>query len=635
MSSLRCASIAAAVLWCGACSNGVCKPETDQGFCVRLGRDCGSVTAFDNCNALRTVPSCGECTLPQTCGGGGTQNVCGPLGAAVDAGTEVSVPVSVSLLTACGGSDPMQGVAFLRYRLVNAVRCDTTSSTCLNAVGSWCQTDADCGFGTQLQQQVVASPAGTVTFVQLATGETLQVVVAGFTKNPSDAQAQIVSFGHSGDFTLSPASPGPKQVSVRLRRVEAFSPVCDDAGNRVQLSTPRAAHTATVLSDGRVLVAGGFDTVGVSAGNLKNPSYWNYKETVEIFDPQTNALVSAPSMARLGVSTPRAFHAAVKLASGQVLVTGGEYSGATHAMATRTEPLLFDPASDGTWGPMPGTVKRSRHSATLEQSGVCFLFGGLVWGDTSQPANTPIYSNYFEWFDPANAIHQEDQASWGQANTAVGAAATPVYAGKYVLVAGGSIEDGAANAGKMNQATGIRFYNFVNGKMTQYGSAASGPAPRGYVAVGGAGSRYLVIGGFTDLDAANYWNLFPTTPSAITDVVNLKTVTTVAGPPLDTPRGHICAVALADGRVLVTGGRGGQAAVGAVGNVGIFTDDGNTDPHLAFTYAPAAPLTDARFFHSCTLLADGSVLVAGGVQESGASFTTLSSMEIFVPAPVD
>jgi hypothetical protein len=56
---------------------GVCAPESDASFCARLSKNCGAVTAPDNCGVTRTVGNCGLCTSPQTCGGAGTTNVCG------------------------------------------------------------------------------------------------------------------------------------------------------------------------------------------------------------------------------------------------------------------------------------------------------------------------------------------------------------------------------------------------------------------------------------------------------------------------------------------------------------------------------------------------------------------------------
>lgn len=54
-----------------------CSAETNSAFCIRLNKNCGSVTGTDNCGITRTVASCGNCSSPLTCGGGGTVNVCG------------------------------------------------------------------------------------------------------------------------------------------------------------------------------------------------------------------------------------------------------------------------------------------------------------------------------------------------------------------------------------------------------------------------------------------------------------------------------------------------------------------------------------------------------------------------------
>lgn len=65
------------------CTNGVCTcvPETDSQFCSRLGKNCGSVTAVNNCGILKTV-NCGSCSgicqngvccTPATCASLGKQ----------------------------------------------------------------------------------------------------------------------------------------------------------------------------------------------------------------------------------------------------------------------------------------------------------------------------------------------------------------------------------------------------------------------------------------------------------------------------------------------------------------------------------------------------------------------------------
>ena len=55
---------------------GQCIPEPDQQFCRRQGKDCGLLAGDNNCGQPNTA-NCGECTTPETCGGGGRPNVCG------------------------------------------------------------------------------------------------------------------------------------------------------------------------------------------------------------------------------------------------------------------------------------------------------------------------------------------------------------------------------------------------------------------------------------------------------------------------------------------------------------------------------------------------------------------------------
>jgi hypothetical protein len=97
---------ARSVASCGACTApqtctanacAACVPETNPAFCSRLGKNCGSVTANDNCGAPRTVNPCGTCAGTDVCG---TTNMCAPSGCNLapfggpgDGGTPYAAPV--------------------------------------------------------------------------------------------------------------------------------------------------------------------------------------------------------------------------------------------------------------------------------------------------------------------------------------------------------------------------------------------------------------------------------------------------------------------------------------------------------------------------------------------------------------
>src|SRR5437868_6736626 len=89
--------------------------------------------------------------------------------------------------------------------------------------------------------------------------------------------------------------------------------------------------------------------------------------------------------------------------------------------------------------------------------------------------------------------------------------------------------------------------------------------------------------------------------------------------PLAVPRTGHAATGLADGRVLITGGRDSVGTIVATAEV---VDPANQ------TSTAIGMLNTARIDHTATLLADGRVLIAGGTGASGA----LASAEIFDPA---
>ncbi len=164
------------------------------------------------------------------------------------------------------------------------------------------------------------------------------------------------------------------------------------------MALPRLLHTATLLDDGGVLVAGGFNTTAelydastgtwASTGNTLTThrshtatklqdgrvllaggqSSWS-EPGAELYDPSTGTWTEAGRMG--GV---RFDHTATLLKDGRVLVTGGgdsEYGGGALATAE-----LYEPAT-GTWVPAGNmAVARRYHTATLLRDGRVLVTGG-------------------------------------------------------------------------------------------------------------------------------------------------------------------------------------------------------------------------------------------------------------------
>ena len=103
-------------------------------------------------------------------------------------------------------------------------------------------------------------------------------------------------------------------------------------------------HTATLLPNGKVLVAGGYNGSGLVFASA------------ELYDPASGTWTATGDLL-----TVRGLHTATLLPNGQVLVTGGfDGSGVSSTSAE-----LYDPAS-GTWMATCSLVtSRGRHTATL------------------------------------------------------------------------------------------------------------------------------------------------------------------------------------------------------------------------------------------------------------------------------
>lgn len=132
-----------------------------------------------------------------------------------------------------------------------------------------------------------------------------------------------------------------------------------------------------------------------------------------------------------------------------------------------------------------------------------------------------------------------------------------------------------------------------------------------------SGGRVLITGGWSDtVDAYSTAEIYDPATNAWS-----------VAPAMRVRRMHHRATALADGRVLVSGGCASATPSGCTSNVDIY------DP-VAGTWAVAASMSIARAWHVAQRLSDGKVLVAGGTPGAPTTSTTgfLSSAELYDPA---
>ena len=143
-------------------------------------------------------------------------------------------------------------------------------------------------------------------------------------------------------------------------------------------------HTATLLPDGTVLVAGGIGPEDRVPG---------YKVTAELYDPRTRTWTATANLI-----TDRVGHTATLLPDGKVLVAGGDDFG-LGAMASAE---LYDPVR-GTWSATGNMLTpRSMHTATLLPDGKVLVTGGYDNTPTGDRAHSPEILATAELYDPAS-----------------------------------------------------------------------------------------------------------------------------------------------------------------------------------------------------------------------------------------
>lgn len=218
---------------------------------------------------------------------------------------------------------------------------------------------------------------------------------------------RVLVVGGATGGNVSPYAPSAS--------VELYDPRSGSWTATASMSTARSEHTATLLLNGTVLVAGGKATFGGAT-----------LASTEIYDPATGSWTAAGPMIQA-----RAGHTATWLSDGRVLVAGGSDSGDNFEGIASAE--LFD-AISGSW-----IAAENMHEAHYGDTATLLLDGNvLIAGGSSGDV-----------YDPASG-------SWTATGSMIQARSyhtATLLADGTVLVAGGAFGDALASAELYDPAT--------------------------------------------------------------------------------------------------------------------------------------------------------------------------------------
>ena len=360
----------------------------------------------------------------------------------------------------------------------------------------------------------------------------------------------------------------PDGSSASVATVDLFDPETGAFRPTRRMNVARASHTATLLADGRVLVAGG---AGASPGDGSDLA------SAEIFDPQTESWTPAGDM-----PIPGSQYVATLLADGRVLFTGGGATAELFQPSTGTFTMAAPPST-----PSSMIVGRSYHTATLLADGRVLIVGGSSYEQGTVLAGAELYDPVTGQFSATGSLATERQNH----------SATLLGDGR-VLVAGGS------NA--FGDPLSAELYDPASGT---FSTAASAWSALGGPAVRLADGRVFVAGTIPEI-----FDPKGATPVARAATRSDRTFV-AAAEPVQHRSGH-SATRLRDGRVLVAGGFDPED--GVLASAEIF------DPKTG-TFAATGSMSVRRSGHTAILLDDGRVLIAGGARHT-------RTIEIYDPA---
>jgi len=273
-------------------------------------------------------------------------------------------------------------------------------------------TPATSTISPQTTQQFLA----TGTFSDSSTEQ-----LASVTWSTSDTTLAEISNG-AGTQGLSLAiAPGTATITASAGSVSGSATLTVRPTGSVStgnLNTARELHTATLLNNGMVLIAGGFNGI--------------YLTSAELYDPGTGVFSYTGNL-----NMARCEHTATLLNNGMVLVAGGSLGNGGQVASAE----LYNPAT-GTFT-LTGSLNVARygHTATLLGNGMVLITGG--YNSSGNLSSAELYNPATGTFTLTGSLNV---ARYGHTATLLG--------NGMVLIAGGFGTDFLATAELYNSGTG-------------------------------------------------------------------------------------------------------------------------------------------------------------------------------------
>jgi len=257
----------------------------------------------------------------------------------------------------------------------------------------------------------------------------------------------------AGGFINDVWAYGPSTSSNGAGLYDSATGVLGGTGN---MTANRGGHTATLLADGKVLIAGGADTDPTGTGLA----------SAELYDPSTGTFTQTGNM-----SVGRYLHTATLLQNGTVLIVGGALTSTSNPVATAE---VYNPATGMfTMTTDAMATAREQHTATLLADGRVLIAGGTTSTGTGDPTATA------EVYDPATGSFS---VTGSMAEARILHTATLLPSGQ-VLVAGGGNENSTAEI--YDPTTGS--FSITVGMMIGRSGHTATLLPNGSVLVAGGG----------------------------------------------------------------------------------------------------------------------------------------------------